>query len=112
MNRFVIADGLPYLSAKGKTYAVKWDERGFTVGAEVKLASVPARTFSELSVRAKCAGRLDSTGAFSGKHLAERKVSELRAYAALNGIDLGGAAKKADILSVISKALKEDVNPA
>jgi len=60
MNRYVIVDGLPYLLANGKTYSVRWDEKGFTVGAEVMLASVPARTFSELSVRAKCAGHLDS----------------------------------------------------
>ena len=60
MNRFVIVNGLPYLLAHGKTYSVRWDEKGFTVGAEVELASVPARTFSELSVRAKCAGHLDS----------------------------------------------------
>ena len=39
MNRFVIVDGLPYLYADGKTYAVRWDEKGFTVGAEVNLAS-------------------------------------------------------------------------
>ena len=63
MNRFVIVDGLPYLYAGGKTYAVRWDENGFTVGAEVKLASVPAVTYSELSVKGKCAGHLDSIGA-------------------------------------------------
>jgi hypothetical protein len=60
--RFVIVDGLPYLFAKGKTYAVRWDKEGFTVGAEVKLASVPDVTFSELSILAKCAGTLDSIG--------------------------------------------------
>ena len=63
MNRFVIVDGLPYLFANGKTYAVRWDEAGFTVGAEVELASVPGRTYSELSVKAKCANNLDSIGA-------------------------------------------------
>ena len=60
MNRFVIVDGLPYLLAHGKTYSVRMGEIGYTVGAEVKMASVPARTFSELSVRAKCADHLDS----------------------------------------------------
>ena len=60
MNRFIIVDGLPYLYADGNTYAVRWDEKGFTVGAEVKLASVPEVTYSELSVMAKCAGNLDS----------------------------------------------------
>lgn len=64
MNRFVIVDGLPYLLAgDGKTYAVCWDELGFTVGAEVKLASPPTETYSELSILAKCAGRLDSISA-------------------------------------------------
>lgn len=63
MNRFIIVDGLPYLFDKGKTYAVRWDEKGFTVGSEVKLKSVPAVTHSELSIKAKCAGKLDSIGA-------------------------------------------------
>ena len=62
MNRFVIVDGLPYLYAGGKTYAVRWDSDGFTVGAEVKLKSVPAVTHGELSIKAKCAC-LDSIGA-------------------------------------------------
>lgn len=60
MNRFVIVDGLPYLYAVGKCYAVRWTETGFSVGTEVKIASVPAVTYSELSVKAKCAGNLDS----------------------------------------------------
>ena len=63
MNRFVIVDGLPYLLANGKTYSVRWDENGFTVGAEVELTSVPTRTYSQLSVLAKCAGHLDSISA-------------------------------------------------
>lgn len=61
MNRFVIVDGLPYLFANGKTFAVRWDLQGFTVGAEVKLASVPAITHGELAVKAKCQ-TLDSIG--------------------------------------------------
>lgn len=60
MNRFIIVDGLPYLYADNKTYAVRWDDKGFTVGAEVKLTSVPDVTYSELSILAKCQGRLDS----------------------------------------------------
>lgn len=58
--RFVIVDGLPYLLHNGKTYAVRRDEKGFTVGAEVKMASVPAVTLSELSVRAKYPNGFDS----------------------------------------------------
>lgn len=61
MNRFVIANGLPYLFANGKTFAVRWDAEGFTVGAEVELASAPSLPMSELSVRAKCTV-LDSIG--------------------------------------------------
>lgn len=61
--RFVIVDGLPYLLHNGKTYAVRRDEKGFTVGAEVKLASVPAVTLSDLSVRAKYPNGFDSIGA-------------------------------------------------
>lgn len=63
MNRFVIVDSLPYLFANGKTFAVRWDEEGFTVGAEVELASVPSVTHSELAVKAKCGDNLDSIGA-------------------------------------------------
>lgn len=60
MNRFIIVDGLPYLYADGKAYAVRWDEKGFTVGAEVELASVPAYTYSEISILAKCHECLNS----------------------------------------------------
>lgn len=146
MNRFVIVDGLPYLLAHGKTYSVRWDEKGFTVGAEVMLASVPARTFSELSVRAKCAGHLDSILApgatqdkadneepeqgevgqcptnagdclqsasvasaadavMADKELDEMTVAELKAVAEQQGIDLGNAKKKADILKAIRAVL-------
>ena len=63
MNRFIIVDGLPYLYADGKAFAVRWDAAGFTVGAEVELKSAPERTFSELSIKAKCANNLDSIGA-------------------------------------------------
>ena len=71
MNRFIISNGLPYLLADGKTYAVRWDEKGFTVGAEVKLASVPDVTYTELSILAQCAGHLDSIGAVEDKPKAE-----------------------------------------
>ena len=112
MNRFVIVDGLPYLLAHGNTYSVRWDEKGFTVGAEVKLASVPARTFSDLSVRAKCAGHLDSILAPGAtqeqaenkneqEKLEDMTVKELKAYAEAREIDLNGLTKKADILKAI-----------
>ena len=67
MNRFIIIDGLPYLYAKERAYSVRWDDKGFTVGAEVELASVPTVTYSELSILAQCAGHLDSIGAESEK---------------------------------------------
>ena len=60
MNRFIIVDGLPFLYANGKAYRVRWNEEGFTVGAEVKLASVPTSVYSEISIKAKCADNLDS----------------------------------------------------
>ena len=62
MNRFVIANGLPYLAAGGKYCAVRWDDKGFTVGAEVDLPSVPKASYSELEIMAQCAGQLDSIG--------------------------------------------------
>lgn len=77
MNRFVIVDGLPYLYANGKTYTVRWDDKGFTVGAEVKLASVPDVTYSELSIMAQCAGHLDSIGAVEKpKATAKKKTAK------------------------------------
>lgn len=63
MNRFIIVNGLPYLYADGKVYAVRWDCDGFTVGKEVKMKSIPAVTYNELSIKAKCANCLDSIGA-------------------------------------------------
>lgn len=119
MMRFVIADGLPYLLHNGKTYAVRWDEKGFTVGAEVKLASVPAVTLSELSVKAKYPHALDSIGTQEQPEQTEQEeepsqeqpeqtealdemtVLELKAYAKKNGIDIGDARKKAEILKAI-----------
>lgn len=62
MNRFVIVDGLPYLYACGKAFAVRWDDKGFTVGQEVNISPMPCRTFPELSIKAKCQN-LDSIGA-------------------------------------------------
>lgn len=114
MNRFVIVDGLPYLYADdGKTYTVRWDEKGFTVGAEVQL-SVPSPffTFSELSVKAKCAGRLDSIAAVQDEQqahetkLEELTVAELREFAEQRGIDLGEAKKKAEILEAIKGVME------
>jgi len=75
MNRFVIVEGLPYLYADGKAYKVRWNEEGFTVGAEVKLASVPSVIYSELSVKAKCAV-LDSIGAEPKKATRKKNVEE------------------------------------
>lgn len=127
MNRFVIVDGLPYLLAHGKTYSVRWDEKGFTVGAEVELASVPARTFSELSVRAKCAGHLDSIHAPEGKQeqadqgnqqestnepeeptvYDRMTVKELKVYAETFGVDIDGLTRKTDIINAIKAVQNE-----
>ena len=63
MNRYIIIDGLPYLYADGKAFAVCWNNNGFTVGAEIKLKTVPTRTYNELSIKAQCANCLDSIGA-------------------------------------------------
>ena len=130
MNRFIIVDGLPYLYADGKAFAVRWDEKGFTVGAEVELASVPAYTYSEISILAKCHECLNSidpaapenqeedTDAEGQKEQAEDEkeentespsieemtVANLKAYAAENGIDLGTATRKAAIIEAIKAA--------
>lgn len=115
MNRFVIVDGLPYLLANGKTYSVRWDDSGFTVGAEVKLASVPKWDYSELSIMAQCQGRLDSMTVAERADEQETEqekdpldsmtVAELKEFAETNGIELGEATKKADILAAIKAAM-------
>ena len=64
MQEFIIIDGLPYLYADGKAYAVRWDDEGFTLG-EIFRSDISPSDFimlSELSVKAKCQGRLDSIG--------------------------------------------------
>lgn len=130
MNRFIIVDGLPYLYADGKAFAVRWDEKGFTVGAEVELASVPAYTYSEISILAKCHECLNSIDPVAPENqeedpdaegqkeqaedekventeapsLEEMTVANLKAYAAENGIDLGTATRKAAIIEAIKAA--------
>lgn len=116
MNRFIIVDGLPYLYAGGKAYAVRWIDDVFTVGAEVELASVPAVTYSELSIKAKCHSCLNSIDIpdqqdddgqdepEQAELLEKMTVAQLKAYAAENGIDLNGATKKADIIEAIKAA--------
>jgi len=124
MNRFVIVDGLPFLLANGKTFPVRWDEKGFTVGAEVELASVPTVTYSEISIRAKCAGRLDSIAVYAPEPQQEPEgqkepepqqeqpdfdgmtVAELKEYAEAHGIDLGAAKKKAEIIEAIKGVIE------
>ena len=63
MQEFIIIDGLPYLYADGKAYAVRWDDEGFTVGGVFKEDISPDDfiKLSELSVKAKCSV-LDSIG--------------------------------------------------
>lgn len=109
MNRFVIIDGLPFLYANGKIYSVRWDDAGFTVGAEVEKASVPDRTYSELSVKAKCS-ILDSIGKSEAEPIEEMTVAELKEYASQNGIDLDGARTKAAILEIIRANQNQAVN--
>lgn len=107
MNRFIIHNGLPFLHADGKAYAVRWDDKGFTVGAEVELTSVPETDLSEISVKAKCAvwdsitatETDSSTEGFDGM-----TVAELKKYATDHGIDLK-ATKKADIIDEIANTL-------
>lgn len=123
MMRYVIADGLPYLLHNGKTYAVRFGEKSFTVGAEVKLASVPTVTLSELSVRAQYPHALDSIGKQEEPveteqeeepsqeepvkidGLEEMTLNQLKATAESVGIKLGNARKKADVIKAIKDVL-------
>lgn len=82
MNRFIIVDGLPYLYANSRVFSVRWDDKGFTVGNEVKLAVIPSPLYSEIEVQAKCLV-LDSIGAVGqsektaqGKSRGRKKVTE------------------------------------
>lgn len=120
MNRFIIVDGLPYLFADGKAFACRWDDKGFTVGAEVNLTAAPDWTYSELSILAKCAGNLDSinpaeTGeteaddsnqpAETGETEALEKltVAELKKIAADAGIEVKARSSKAEIIAAIKE---------
>lgn len=109
MNRYIIVDGKPYLYHEGKAYAVRFDDKGLTVSKEVKFPSVPAVTYSELSVRAKCKV-LDSIGEATTEDfsvadpLDEMTLAELKEYAKAHDIDLDGATKKADVLAAIKAA--------
>ena len=113
MNRFIIVDGLPYLLVHSKAYAVRWDDKGFTVGAEVELASVPDRTYPELSIKAKCADLDSIKGAEPvteedsevEKPLSEMSLEELKGYAKEHGIKLGSARTKDAIIETIANAL-------
>lgn len=123
MMRFVIADGLPYLLHNGKTYAFRAEGKGYTVGAEVKLASVPTQTFSLLSLRAKYPHALDSIGKQDEPveteqeeepsqdepvkidGLEEMTLNQLKATAESVGIKLGNARKKAEIIKAIKDVL-------
>lgn len=78
MNKFIIMDGLPYLYADGKAYQCRWNAEGFTLGAEVALASAPAKTYSELSILAQCAGHLDSIGAEPKEQQAEQQAEPVK----------------------------------
>ena len=77
MNRFLIIDGLPYLCANNKAFAVRWDDKGFTIGDEVKLTVIPYPLYSEVEIKAKC-NVLDSIG--SKEHVkatrGRKKVTE------------------------------------
>lgn len=122
MNRFIIHEGLPYLYADGKTYAVRWDDNGFTVGAEVDLTSAPNETFEqdwpEISILAKCE-TLDSMGVggeaetevtdaeteeTEAEGFEKMTVAELKEFAAENGIELKSKVK-ADIIDELKAAL-------
>ena len=121
MNKFIIVGGLPYLLANGKVFSVRWDESGFTVGAEVELDSAPDRTYSEISIKAKCAGNLDSIGKAESNQeveadqeseaesnqevdLAEMTLAELKAYAKAHEISFGSARTKDAIIEAIRNA--------
>lgn len=74
MQEFIIIDGLPYLLHDGKAYAVRWDDKGFTVGSVYRggIAATDFPRLSELSVKAKCK-ILDSIGVEKPKRVRKTK---------------------------------------
>lgn len=115
MNRFIIHEGLPYSYVDGKTYAVRWDDKGFTVGAEVDLTSAPPETFDEdwpeISILAKCRD-LDSIKEHEGmveaiktEDFERMTVAELKQFASDNSIEIK-AKNKAELIEEIKIALK------
>ena len=72
MNRFVIIDGLPFLYAENKIYAVRWNDEGFTVGDEVKKDFSPYPLYSDLEIKAKCSV-LDSIEASKPRATVKKK---------------------------------------
>lgn len=120
MLRFIIFDNLPYLTVEGKAFKVRWNDKGFTVGDEIKIDSIPAVTFSELEIKAKCTC-LDSIASMAKKAsnkpsdkrkpkgdtkpFNEMKIAEIKEYALERGIELGTAKTKADMIDAIMNAL-------
>ena len=74
--RFIIVNELPYLYAGGKTYRCRWDDDGFTVGAEAEMASVPGKTYSELAILAKYEGYPDSITAGISEPIAQKNTKK------------------------------------
>lgn len=108
MNRFKIVDGLPYLFADGKFYAVRWDDKGFTVGAEVNLTAAPDWIYGEREILARCRC-LDSIGSEqtadqAAVDLESMTVAELKEHAAAAGIEIKSRATKAEIIAAIRAA--------
>ena len=123
MNRFKIVDGLPYLFADGKFYAVRWDDKGFTVGAEVNLTAAPDWIYGEREILARCR-QLDSIGSDQADaadaadqesvqadavdqesvDLESMTVAELKEHAAAVGIEIKARATKAEIIAAIRAA--------
>lgn len=110
MNRFKIVDGLPYLFADGKFYAVRWDDKGFTVGAEVNLTAAPDWIYGEREILARCR-QLDSIGSDQAAaadrgsvDLESMTVAELKEHAAVAGIEIKARATKAEIIAAIRAA--------
>lgn len=79
MSKYVIVNGLPYLYAEnGKTYKVRQDEKGLTIGDEVKFDKMPKKTYTDLSIKAKYHGKFDSIAEATEAQVAAPKKAARR----------------------------------
>lgn len=90
------------VTKKPKTPNIVWDSSGNRPLCKF-VKGVFETNDEQIAFKLKSMGHI-VTGEADAKPLDEMKVEELKAYAAEHNIELGDAAKKADILKIIQEA--------